>query len=95
MMHMLEHLEVPYTIVLTKCDRLSKAQLDETVTTVMKDLVSENYTHCSARVLGVSVKGAGIQPHLDRLRAEILQIGDSHFHRRKVSTDRVVHPRRR
>lgn len=98
MVQMLNECLLPFSVVLTKCDRLSEAGLDKSVLGVTEALAIPGNLYMHARLIGVSaqrkpLKGSALKypnvthGNIQRLRAEILMHADAHlFHRLKTSS---------
>ncbi len=69
MLGWLEHYDVPYMIVITKCDKLNKTKLTESVNKIINDPAVLPGTEC---VLYSSLKGLGRETLIDSIIRKVL-----------------------
>jgi len=71
-MALLQGCQLKYQIVITKCDKVNQASLDETVHQVLKEIATGGHLTCDHQVLGVTTRGEYETSSIDRFRAELL-----------------------
>lgn len=69
MLQWLSHFDVPYMIVITKCDKLNKTQLTESANKIINDPAVAPGTEC---VLYSSLKGLGREALIDSILRKVI-----------------------